>query len=154
MIVAPFCKVHRQFGRNLASTWAKSLLQLSTNLLMPPHAPTHWHLLVEHLLIQGMAEPVARRTRPPRPDRHPAGLHQLMPTGQGVTLALPIFPRLLDARCHRCDGELHTPPPRGGQEFLVCERELLHLVLQQVANALWHPHRHSVEPPSEGPTVW
>src|SRR5262249_610479 len=105
--VAPLRKMHCQFGRDLVSTWTERHLQSRPNLLMPAHAPAHWHLLVDQFLIQGMAEPVASGDCPIRPYRSPAGLHQLVLAGPGGPLHLDVFPDMLDARRHCSAGELH-----------------------------------------------
>jgi hypothetical protein len=83
------------------------------NLLMPAPTSAHRHPLVDQFLIQGMAEPVAGGYRPIRPYRSPAGLHQLVLVGQGVTLHLDVFVRTLHARRHCGDRELHAGHARG-----------------------------------------
>jgi hypothetical protein len=119
LVISPVHKVHRQFGCGLTYTRAKGLLEPHPNLLMPPRPSAHWDPFVEELLIQGMAEPVASGHCPIRPERSPTGLHQLVLAGQGVTLHLDVFPRLLDARRYGGDRELHASHTRGGQQLLV-----------------------------------
>jgi hypothetical protein len=49
---------------------------------------------------------------------------------QGFALHLDVFPRMLDARRHCCNRELHTRHARSGQQILVCGPQLRYLVLQ------------------------
>src|SRR5262249_62199180 len=109
--VAPLRKVHCQFGCDLVRTWTERHLQSRPNLLMPAHAPAHWHLLIDQFLIQGMAEPVASGDCPVRPYRSPAGVHQLVLAGPGGPPHFDIFPPMPNAPPPPCPGQLPPRPP-------------------------------------------
>jgi hypothetical protein len=58
---------------------------------MPPHAPTDWQPLIDHLLVQGMAEAIASSYRPIWPFIGAAREQELATPGQLLTPLLNLL---------------------------------------------------------------
>src|SRR5262249_45731719 len=96
-------------------------LQPPPDLLMPAHAPSRWHALVEGLAIQGVEELVARGHRAIGPGVRPAHPHKLSTACEGRTSLLDVL--YTPAHDHGHCGHRKLPPRYAGrfeQRLLLC----------------------------------
>src|SRR5215831_861380 len=87
-IVPPTLKVDRQGCGVLSGLRPITALFPLANGAMELDAPPRRQAVIQHLLVEGMAELVAPRHRPVRPFLYPAGLQDVAASRQAITALL------------------------------------------------------------------
>lgn len=106
--VVPAHKMPGQFCCQFSCPWLIARLKPVCDLLMPPHAPPHWHPLVEHLAIQSVEKSIAGGHGTVGPGVRPAHPHKLSVAGEGGTPLLDLPNASIHGCCQRGHGKL--PP--------------------------------------------
>src|SRR5919199_3982538 len=88
-------KMHGQFDGHLTRPGPIARLQPCTNLAVPPYPPARRYPVIQHFVVQIMAEAIARHYCPVRPFLDATRYEKLPTTGQCITAGFDVFRVLL-----------------------------------------------------------
>jgi len=136
--VAPLYKMLGQLGRYIPCLRPIALRFPGADLQMPASLAAWRNPVIQDGTIQVMAERITRGHGPVWPCHQAAGLDELPMVGEHVQARLEVFRGLVDACRNRRGGEGCSGDTRRFQQSLVCRTDLLQLLLDDLAQALWY----------------